>query len=95
MPIHVYMASGETHCDDCREGFERLQKLDAEALSSCPRCSAPIKRKISAPHLASSAPSLKEGNLEKHGFTQYKKLEKGVYEKTAGSGPDLISDKDR
>ena len=27
-----------------------------------------------------------------HGFTQYKRAGKGVYEKTAGKGPDIITD---
>ena len=30
--------------------------------------------------------------LEKHGFTQYRKSGKGVYEKSAGKGPAIISD---
>ena len=36
---------------------------------------------------------LKEGNLAKKGFTQYRRAGGGVYEKTAGKGPDFISDK--
>jgi hypothetical protein len=50
---------------------------------------------VTAANLASPAPSLKEDNLGKHGFTQYRKIEKGVYEKTIGQGPDIISDKDQ
>jgi hypothetical protein len=37
---------------------------------------------------------MKEGNLEKKGFTQYKKIGKGAYEKTAGKGPSHIIDED-
>jgi hypothetical protein len=29
-------------------------------------------------------------NLEKHGFTQYRKAGGGYYEKTAGEGPRVI-----
>jgi len=53
-----------------------------------------VRRKISRPNLASQAPSLSDENVEKHGFTKFKKVEKGVYEKTAGKGPDFITDKD-
>jgi hypothetical protein len=35
---------------------------------------------------------LREGHLAKHGFTQYRKVGKGKYEKTAGKGPSTISD---
>lgn len=68
--------------------------MSAEALKLCPQCHNPVQRKISRPNLASQSPSLKESNLEKHGFTQFRKVEKGVYEKTAGKGPDFITDKD-
>ena len=92
MPIYEYQAAGSEHCDYCRDGFECLQKLNDPRLETCPECNAPVERKISAPNLGSGGPALTESNIEKHGFTQYRKLEKGVYEKTAGKGPDLISD---
>jgi putative FmdB family regulatory protein len=94
MPINVYKASGERSCPVCRDGFERLQKLDAAPLTRCPACSAPVRKQISAPNLASSGPSLREDNLERHGFTQYRKAGKGVYEKTAGKGPEVIKKDD-
>ena len=91
MPIYEYHPSKEANCDFCREGFDRLQKLNDPVLESCPECNAAVVRKISAPNLGNAGPSLDESNIEKHGFTQYKKVEKGVYEKTAGKGPDFIS----
>lgn len=69
-----------------------MRKINDPRLERCPECEAPIVRKISPPNLATSTPSLSEANIEKHGFTQYRKVEKGVYEKTAGKGPDFISD---
>ena len=69
-----------------------LRKLQDPDLETCPECGAPVERKISAPNLGSAGPSLDESNIEKHGFTQYRKVEKGVYEKTAGKGPDVIKD---
>ena len=34
---------------------------------------------------------LKESNVAKQGFTQYRRAGNGVYEKTAGKGPKYIS----
>lgn len=93
MPTYVYQASSDDHCARCREPFECRQSINDARLAACPHCQAPVRRVISAPHLATSGPSLSEANVEKHGFTQYRKSEKGVYEKTAGKGPDVISDK--
>lgn len=92
MPIYEYQTSGADHCEFCESGFDRLQKLAEPALVACPACGAAVERKISAPNLATAGQSLSESNIEKHGFTQYRKLEKGVYEKTTGKGPDFISD---
>jgi putative FmdB family regulatory protein len=92
VPIYEYEPAGDNHCAFCRGGFDLLRKLSEPPLTSCPKCGAPVKRKISAPNLATSTPSLSESNIEKHGFTQYRKVEKGVYEKTTGKGPDFISD---
>ncbi len=90
MPIYEYQPSSERHCAYCLDGFEILRKINDPELSDCPECGAPVCRKISAPNLAKSGPSLDTANIEKHGFTQYRKSGKGVYEKTAGKGPDTI-----
>ena len=91
MPIYEYKPSQGASCDFCRAGFDRLQKISEAAIGTCPRCQAPVQRVISAPHLAKADATLKVDNLEKHGFTQYKKSDKGVYRKTAGKGPDIIT----
>lgn len=94
MPIREYIASGKTHCALCGPGFERLQKLREAPLAHCPECGAPVTRKLSAVHAARGNKALlSESNLDKHGFTQYKRIGKGQYEKTAGRGPAHISDK--
>jgi putative FmdB family regulatory protein len=94
MPIYTYQAKGPEHCLYCVEPFDRNQKLDAPRLKTCPECQSPLRRVITPPNLASSSPNVSEQNLGKKGFTQYRKLEKGVYEKTVGKGPDIITDKD-
>lgn len=93
MPIYEYQAAGQDCCDHCKTVFDVMQKLSDEPLKFCPQCHNPVQRKISSPNLASSKPSLSNENIEKHGFTQFRKVEKGVYEKTAGKGPDFITDK--
>jgi len=92
MPIYEYRTTGECHCDFCSNGFDLMQKIDDPRLSHCPRCDAPVERRISAPNIARGDSSLDPANLERHGFTQYRRAEHGVYEKTAGKGPDVIKD---
>jgi len=79
MPIYVYQPVSEQHCRFCEFGFEFLQRLRDAALDSCPECGAPVARTVTAPNLSAGSPSLDENTLGKHGFTQYRKLEKGVY----------------
>jgi putative FmdB family regulatory protein len=95
MPIYAYQASSESNsCVACISGFEVIQKMRDERLQTCPACGAQVRRVITAPHLTTGTPSLDERNIENHGFTQYRKSEKGVYEKTAGKGPDFIKGED-
>ena len=92
MPIYEYAASTERSCATCRDGFERLQKLADATLTECPDCGAPIRRVICAPQVvAGQGHVLRESHVAKHGFTQYRRVGKGKYEKTAGKGPDTIS----
>lgn len=94
MPIYEYHSADQQHCDHCVTVFEVMQKISENPLKFCPHCHNPVQRKISRPSLTGQAPSLKEKNLAQHGFTQFRKVEKGVYEKTAGKGPDFITDKE-
>jgi putative FmdB family regulatory protein len=92
MPIYEYIATSEPACATCREGFDRLQRLSDESLTTCPECGAPVRRVLSAPQVvAGQGHVLQESHIAKHGFTQYKRVGKGKYEKTAGKGPDTIS----
>ena len=64
MPIYEYQAAGHDACDHCVNGFDVMQKLSDEPVTLCPECHNPVKRKISAPNLASPAPSLSNENIE-------------------------------
>ena len=92
MPIYEYLPSGKHKCEYCQQGFEQLEKMHDLPRTDCPQCGGPVQRVISAAKLGRSETSLETANLERHGFTQYRKSSKGVYQKTAGTGPDVISD---
>ncbi len=92
VPIYEYIHAGGSGCPLCRGRFTRLQKISDPSLQHCPECGSPVKRLISPPNVVSGKTHmLKESSIEKAGFTQYKKIGKGVYEKTAGKGPGIIS----
>lgn len=91
MPIVEYR--GRSDCPLCGGRFEHWQKLGEPDLERCPRCQSPVQRLISAPSVhRGQRQQLSEKNLARHGFTQYRRVAKGVYEKTAGEGPPLIRD---
>jgi putative FmdB family regulatory protein len=91
MPMHEYIADADG-CPVCRHGFELLQRLADPPLAACPDCGRPVHRVISAASIvAGQAHVLRESHVARHGFTQYRRAGKGVYEKTTGKGPDLIS----
>jgi putative FmdB family regulatory protein len=90
VPIYEYEAD-HGGCAHCAQPFELLQPLSAAALTACPECGAPCHRVVSAASVvAGGAHHLGEQHVAKHGFTQYRKVGKGKYEKTAGKGPDTI-----
>jgi len=93
MPFYEYISTDpEAGCDYCSQPVTILQKIDDPPMEQCPYCSQAVRRLISPPSLSgkhSRAPSSEE--VEKAGFTQYRKIGKGVYEKSAGKGPDIIS----
>jgi putative FmdB family regulatory protein len=92
VPFYEYTSTGDVNCEHCRESFTVLQGINDAPLANCPACQAAVRRLISAPNLVGSPGSdLKPSKIEKAGFTQYRKIGKGVYEKSAGKGPGIIS----
>ncbi len=76
--------------------FEIMQGIHDEPLTVHPQSGAPVRRKVTAPWAGPKGfgkhdkkEQMSDRNLEKLGFTKYVKG-KGGYEKTTGSGPDLI-----
>ncbi|MFW5926909.1 MAG: FmdB family zinc ribbon protein [Wenzhouxiangella sp.] len=92
MPFYEYIVAEAEGCDHCRQAFTVLQRLGDEPLERCPECGCPVRRLISAPNVVGNPnEALKPSEVEKAGFTQYRKIGKGVYEKSAGKGPGVIS----
>ena len=91
MPIYEYEPDGTT-CEACDGGFESIQSFHDEPLTKCPECGNPCHRIFStfAMNTRLGGDMLSNKNLESKGFTQYKKSSDGKYEKTFGSGPDMI-----
>lgn len=91
MPFYTYQNATDDFCDHCQNGFEMLQRLDAEPVKYCPDCGNEVKKVISAPNIAAGIKHLTtDKTAEQKGFTKYKRAGKGVYEKTAGKGPKYI-----
>ncbi len=97
MPTYVYglvdTDLDAPGCNHCRELFEITQRMSEDALTACPECGAPIERRIQAPNLGNIGNKLKgpsSSDIEKAGFTQYKRAGKGQYEKSFGSGPSTL-----
>lgn len=96
MPIYEFTAADPSqNCPHCATRFEIFARISDPELTQCPQCGAPVKRLISvASVIGGQAHLLKESHFSKRGFTQYKKAGGGVYEKTAGDGPQFISGDD-
>lgn len=92
MPLYVYAVINEDGSDG--ETFEVLQGMSEEPLTTHPDTGVPVRRLLSAPNTAraldSGRGSLSDAQLDRLGFTKYKKAGKGTYEKTAGKGPNSI-----
>jgi|SRR5215470_1853389 len=95
MPLYVYQVIE----DDGSEGevFEVLQSMKDPPLTRHPETGKKVKRLLGLPHVPGGLSEMKmkanlnASNLEKHGFTQFRRSGKGTYEKTAGQGPNVIS----
>ncbi len=94
MPIFEYAPdSGE--CDICDGKFEVFQKphLRGLHLKHCPTCGKECHRVLSSFALTHGEEALlSDEKAGKKGFTKYRKVGDGQYEKVAGeAGPDHIS----
>lgn len=93
MPLYVYAVIQEDGSEG--ETFEVLQDMNEAPLTVHPETGQPVQRLLSAPNtsrtLDSGRGALSDAQLDRLGFTKYKKSGKGTYEKTAGKGPNTIA----
>ncbi|VTR97872.1 FmdB family zinc ribbon protein [Tuwongella immobilis] len=98
MPMYVYAVILPDGTDG--DTFEVLQSISEPPLTEHPETGQPVRRVITAPNAPKAwtdthaKANLSDKNLERLGFTKYKRAGGGNYEKTAGSGPDVISAND-
>lgn len=97
MPIYEYVVIRKDGSEG--EQFEILQSVHSPPLTTHPETGEPVQRIISqpaAPKVAggtrTTTPDLSDRNLEKLGFTKYKKTGDANrrYEKVVGDGPDIV-----
>jgi predicted nucleic acid-binding Zn ribbon protein len=73
----------------CSGRIEVLQAVDEESIPYCPHCGLPVKRVVSR-----AAFSIKKGftfqKAADRGFTSFRRVGKGQWEKIAGEGVDAI-----
>lgn len=81
MPIREYRTVNlKNCCDHCKAGFERLESMSAEPLSTCPRCGGVVERQFSAAQVGGSQSSFDQ-RAKEAGFSKLDKLSKGEYER--------------
>jgi len=100
MPTYVYEILDDEG-DGTGELFEVVQGMREEPLTEHPKTGRPVRRVPQAPAIAGSMSPLKskaklsDKNLDRLGFTKYKRQGDGSYEKTAGKeGPRHIRRQD-
>jgi len=74
----------------CDGKVEVLQGIHDPALEFCPTCGNEVRKVISRASIKIDS-SVSADSAAKKGFSTFRKLEKGKYEKIAGEGPDIIS----
>jgi hypothetical protein len=94
MPTYVYEVL--TNDGSPGERFEVDQPMSEPPLNVHPESGAPVRRIITPPNIAgkyteaTANKSTSDKNLERLGFTKYIKSGEGTYEKTVGTGPNII-----
>ena len=96
MPLYEYEHDAQFG-PECQARFESLQRINEEPLAKCPTCGLPCHRVLSSFATGRSNKTglpgkvaMSPGNLERLGFTQYRRAGGGRYEKTCGEGPATI-----
>jgi|CXWL01.1.fsa_nt_gi putative FmdB family regulatory protein len=87
MPIYEYEPD-ERDCLLCEGRLDVIQNIDEESLKTCPWCGLSVNRVISRASINIKT-SVDPDSAAKKGFSTFRKLETGKWEKVAG--PDVES----
>lgn len=90
MPVYEYEPI-EWDCVICSGRVGVIQGINDPPLDSCPTCGLPVRRVISQAAFKISREQVLAKSGER-GFSTFRKVEKGMYEKVSGPGVDMIID---
>ena len=88
MPVYVYRvvrpnpSADDTSSSD--ETFEVTQSMHDPPLTRHPETGQPVERVLTAPHIAAGRAG--DAQIANAGFTKYKRMSDGTYERQAGGG---------
>lgn len=80
MPLYEYELV-EGSCAACGGHFTLRRPITAAELKACPACKKPVRKVISTFNSPMKLKPLSTTDAKKAGFTVYKRLDKGEYEK--------------
>jgi putative FmdB family regulatory protein len=80
MPIYEYELC-EGDCKVCHGKFSLNRPVGREALDKCPLCRKPVRKVISTFNTPKIAKPLSTVDAKKAGFSVFKKVGKGEYER--------------
>jgi putative FmdB family regulatory protein len=80
MPYYEYELC-EGNCAVCGGRFTLRRPLDAKPLTHCPACKKPVRKVIGTFNTPSKLKPLSVVDAKKAGFSVYKRLSKGEYER--------------
>jgi len=88
VPVYEYEPT-EHDCLMCTGRIEVLQGIDEAPIPFCPHCGLPVKRVISRASFSIRSGLTFQKAADK-GFTSFRRVGKGQWEKIAGEGVDAI-----
>lgn len=94
MPVYEYEPL-DRDCLMCEGRIDVIQGIKEDALTHCPACGLEVKRIVSRATFAIDK-KFSAGKAGQRGFTTFKRVGEGKWEKVDGAGPDAMvgSDED-
>jgi putative FmdB family regulatory protein len=88
MPIYEYEPTGH-ECMMCEGRVAAIQGINDPPLEFCPDCGLGVRRVVSSASFKVNSAALNKAGEK--GFTTWKKVESGRWEKVSGPGVDVIA----